>query len=145
MKYQAKHDTLWPFSEAKVRIFKNAWFVQFARKQRITDDVLIEAVARAERGLVDADLGGGVIKQRIARRGQGRSGGYRSIILYLRNERAFFVYGFAKSDRDNLDGDETAQFKAMAKHVLMLSDEHMAESLKKGVFVEMLDGEEIQK
>jgi len=86
-----------------VRIFKNAWFAQFARKQRIADKALVDAVHRAERGLIDANLGGGVVKQRIARSGQGKSSGYRVIILYLRNERAFFVYGFAKNDRDNID------------------------------------------
>ncbi len=57
-----------------MRVFKNAWFERFARKQRIPDEALLEAVARAERGQIDADLGGGVIKQRVARRGQGRSG-----------------------------------------------------------------------
>lgn len=63
-----------------MRIFKNRWFEKFARKQDIGDDVLREAVGRAERGLIDADLGGGVIKQRVAREGEGRSGGYRTII-----------------------------------------------------------------
>lgn len=128
-----------------MRVFKNVWFAQFARKQRISDDVLIEAVSRAERGLVDADLGGGVVKQRIARPGQGKSGGYRSIILYLRNERAFFVYGFAKNDRDNIDDNEAAQFKGMAKHVLTLSDEHMAEALKAGIFVEIQNDKKLQE
>ncbi|EDT5580287.1 type II toxin-antitoxin system RelE/ParE family toxin [Salmonella enterica subsp. enterica serovar Kokomlemle] len=65
-----------------VRIFKNAWFERFARKQCITDRALHDAIERAEKGLIDADLGGGVIKQRVARQGQGKSGGYRTIVLY---------------------------------------------------------------
>lgn len=65
-----------------VQILKNAWFERFARKQRIMDVALIEAVRRAERGQIDADLGGGVIKQRVARAGQGKSGGFRTIIPY---------------------------------------------------------------
>jgi hypothetical protein len=97
--------------ENAVRIFKNAWFERFCRKQGISDTVLIDAVRRAEAGQVDADLGGGVLKQRIARRGQGRSGGYRTIILFRKQHRAFFVYGFAKSERDNIDSDEKEAFR----------------------------------
>ncbi|KYC36279.1 hypothetical protein WA1_41880 [Scytonema hofmannii PCC 7110] len=84
-----------------MRIFKNAWFERFARKERLTDEALYAAVTRASKGLVDADLGGGIIKQRIARQGQGKSGGYRSIIIFRSGDKAFFVYGFSKSDLDN--------------------------------------------
>jgi hypothetical protein len=85
-----------------VRIFRNRPFTRFARRARITDPELCEAVAEIERGLVDADLGGGVIKQRIARKGGGKSGSFRVLILLKAGERAFFVHGFAKSDRDNI-------------------------------------------
>jgi len=67
-----------------LRIFKTKVFTRFARRERISDAQLREAVARAERGLVDADLGGGVVKQRVARPGQGRSGGFRALIAYVR-------------------------------------------------------------
>lgn len=127
-----------------MRLFKNAWFERFARKQDIADKALLEAIERAERGLIDADLGGGVIKQRVARPGQGKSGGFRTIILYRTTERAFFVYGFAKSDRENIDDDEEAAFKKAAVHVLGLSEEHLAELIRKGQFSEVHDhGEEI--
>jgi hypothetical protein len=105
-----------------VRIFKNAWFVRFARVQKISDDILREAIMRVESGQVDADLGGGVLKQRLARPGQGKSKGYRTIILLHQGHRAFFVYGFAKSERDNIRKDEEDQFKKMAKYVLGLSE-----------------------
>ena len=82
-----------------MRIFKSRWFQRFARKEGIADAVLREAVARAERGQIDADLGGGVIKQRIARPGQGKSKGYRTIVIFRRGAKAFFVYGFSKSQR----------------------------------------------
>ena len=65
-----------------MRVFKNKPFARFARKARITDAVLCAAIADASRGLVDADLGGGVVKQRIARQGGGKSGGFRTIILF---------------------------------------------------------------
>ena len=106
-----------------MRIFKNKWFVRFARKERITDAKLTEAVRNAEKGLIDADYGGGVIKQRIARPGQGKSGGYRSIIIFRKGNMAFFVYGFAKNERDNIDESDERDFKDLAKVLLALSDE----------------------
>ncbi|WP_323837136.1 type II toxin-antitoxin system RelE/ParE family toxin [Photorhabdus africana] len=120
-----------------MRIFKNAWFERFARKQRISDEVLLDAIERANRGQIDADLGGGVIKQRVARKGQGRSGGFRTVILYQTAEHAFFVYGVAKSDRSNIEYDEEIQFKKMASLVLGLSDEQLVRLIKKGHFSEV--------
>ena len=101
-----------------MRVFKTKWFRRFAGRERITDAMLCEAVARAERGLIDADLGGGVIKQRVARQGQGRSGGHRNMIVYRSGDWAVFVFGFAKSDREDLEPDELADLKATAKLLL---------------------------
>jgi hypothetical protein len=120
-----------------VRVFKNAWFERFSRKQGLSDEVLWDAVERAERGLIDADLGGGVIKQRVARPGQGKSGGLRTIILYHATARSFFVYGFAKSDRDNIDDGEMAAFRKASAEVLKLSEERLAELLDAGTFTEV--------
>jgi hypothetical protein len=86
---------------------------------------------------VDADLGGRVIKQRIARPGQGKSGGYRTIILFQQGERPVFVYSFAKSERANIDVDEEKQFKEAARHVLRLTEKQLAELVKNGDFVEV--------
>ncbi len=97
----------------------------------------LDAVARAEKGQLDADLGGGVIKQRIARSGQGKSGGYRTIILLKLGQRAVFVYGFAESERENIDADEEKQFKEAARHVLRLTEKQIAELVKEGDFVEV--------
>jgi hypothetical protein len=94
---------------------------------------------------VDTDLGGGVIKQRIARPGKGKSGGYRTIILFRRGERAVFTYGFAKSDRANIDADEEKQFKEAARHVLRLTEKQIEELLKNGDFVEVRYEQEISK
>nr|WP_246550648.1 type II toxin-antitoxin system RelE/ParE family toxin [Photorhabdus caribbeanensis] len=79
-----------------MKVFKNAWFERFARKQRIPDEVLLDAIERANRGQIDADLGGGVIKQRVARKGQGKSGGFRTVILYQTAEHAFLFTGLLK-------------------------------------------------
>ena len=98
----------------KIRIFKNKWFVRFARRESIEDTDLCEAIKNVEKGLIDADLGGGVLKQRTARANEGKSGGYRSIILFRSGNSAFFVYGFAKSKRDNITKDELTGFRALA-------------------------------
>ena len=105
-----------------MRIFKTKWFVRYARRERIGDTVLRDAIARAERGLVDADLGGGVIKQRIARPGQGRSGGYRTLIAFRFEKRAIFVFAFAKSGRENIDDDDLATLKREAEIWLSARD-----------------------
>ncbi|MDP2098163.1 MAG: type II toxin-antitoxin system RelE/ParE family toxin [Methylobacter sp.] len=93
---------------------------------------------RAEQGQIDADLGGGVIKQRIARPGGGKSKGYRSIVLYRKDDRAFFVFGFPKSEQDNIREDEEVQFKKMAKQVLALTDEHLQRLIDNGQFEEVV-------
>jgi hypothetical protein len=129
-----------------VRVFKSRWFQRFAGKEGIADTALREAAARADKGQIDADLGGEVIKQRIARRGQGRSSGYRTIILFRRGTKAFFVYGFPKSQRANIDADELKQFREAAKHVLALTERQLAELLKRGDFIEVKeDGQEVPK
>ena len=122
-----------------MRIFKNAWFERFMRKQNLRDAALRDAIQRAEQGLIDADLGGGVVKQRVARPGQGRSGGYRTLILYRQAHRAFFVYGFAKSQQANISDEEAAAFKNAARHVLELTDEQLAALIRNGQFSEVDD------
>ena len=89
-----------------MRVYKLKAFARFQRRELIADRALWNAVKSAEDGLVDADLGGGLIKQRVARPGRGKSGGFRTIIAYRRGDRAVFLYGFAKSERENLNDDE---------------------------------------
>jgi len=130
----------------ELRIFKNAWFGRFARKENIHDAALREAIQRVENGLVDADLGSGVLKQRVARPGSGKAKGYRTIILFREGEKAFFVYGFAKGDRGNIRTDEKEQFKKMARHVLSLSDSQLNVLIANGQFEEVAsDGKEISE
>src|SRR3990172_2157019 len=97
-----------------MRVFKTKPFARFASREGVADEEFCEAVRQAERGLIDADVGGGVIKQRLARKGQGKSGGFRSIVLFRRGSKAFFVYGFAMSDRDNIRRDELRAFRKLA-------------------------------
>jgi len=120
-----------------VRIYKNGWFEKFARKEKIEDAALCEAIANADKGLIDADLGNGVIKQRVARPGAGKSGGYRTIIMYRTHERAVFVYGFAKSGKANLDPDELKAYRLAAKLVLALSDTQVSAEVEAGRWMEV--------
>ena len=122
-----------------MRIFKSKWFIRFAKNERITDAKLRESIENAEKGLIDADYGDGVIKQRIARPGEGKSGGYRSIILFRKGERSFFVYGFAKSERNNIDKSDERDFKELAAILLNASDEQLADLVESGKYQEVQD------
>jgi hypothetical protein len=125
-----------------VRVFKTKWFARFARRERISDTSLGEAVRRAEQGLIDADLGGGVIKQRVARTGQGRSGGYRVLIAYRERTRSVFLFGFAKSARASVEDDELATARDIAKAWLEADGKSLARALAEGLIEEIEHGEE---
>ena len=120
-----------------MQTFKTKAFARFADREGIDDAALCGAVDRARSGLVDADLGGGVIKQRIARKGGGRSGGLRTIVLFRRGERAFFVYGFAKSGRENLRRDELEVFRRLADEYLALDRAGLAAAQAVEAIIEM--------
>lgn len=127
-----------------MRVFRTAWFTKFARKEKIGDQALCDAVARAEKGLIDADLGGGLLKQRVARPGAGKSGGYRTLILFRAGTRAVFAYGFAKSDKANLESNEEMVFKKAAKLVLAFSYEQIGAEIESGRLTEVsCDGQDL--
>ena len=125
-----------------MQIFKTKWLARFAKHEGIADASLIEAVARAERGLIDADLGGGLIKQRVARRGKGRSGGYRMLIAYRLKERAVFLYGFAKNERDNVSSDELLTAREIASCWLAADAQRIARALAEDELQEVPNEEE---
>lgn len=124
------------------RIFRTRWLSRFARREGIGDSALIEAVARAERGLIDADLGGGLIKQRVARLGQGRSGGYRMILAFRRGDRAVVVYGFSKNERENTSADELQTLRDVGRDWLDVSADEIDEALASGKLNEVNYGSE---
>ncbi|WP_176399676.1 type II toxin-antitoxin system RelE/ParE family toxin [Novosphingobium sp. B 225] len=105
----------------RIRIYKNRWFAKFASREGISDATLVAAIDHANRGLIDADLGGGLIKQRVAREGGGKSGGYRTLVFFRHEELAIFAFGFAKSDKANLSAAELKVYKQAAKFVLALT------------------------
>jgi hypothetical protein len=120
-----------------MRIFKSKWFARFAHKNRIDESALKSAVAEIDAGNFDADLGGFVYKQRVARKGQGKSGGYRTIVLFKRGERAFFVYGFAKKDMDNREEDDEKYYKRFAKTYMGYSEVEIENAVDAGEFIEI--------
>jgi hypothetical protein len=127
-----------------VRVFKTKDFVRFASKENIEDASLCDAIFRAERGVIDADLTGGLIKQRVPRRGQGRSGGFRTIIAYRRADRAFFIYGFAKNAMDNINDDDLKRLKVVAAALLNLSKVGLKTAITEKKVLEVIcDGKKI--
>ncbi len=102
--------------------------------------MLREVIADVEAGNIDADYGGGLIKQRVARPNQGKSSGYRTIILYRRNNRAFFVYGYAKKDLDNMDGSDERYLKDLATHYFSYSDRELDHAVRNGGLLEVTSG-----
>ena len=120
-----------------MRVFKNRRVDRFARKSGISDRDLCEAVDRANRSLIDANLGGGVIKQRIARAGQGKSGGFPTVILFTTQQRAIFVIGFAKNDRQNITDEELRLTREAARFFLELSGSAMEAIVATGEITEV--------
>lgn len=120
-----------------MRIFKTKTFAKFAKKKQIIDEDLIDAVERANQGLIDASLGGNVIKQRIAKQGQGKSSGYRSLILYRINNNSYFVAAIEKSDRENISEQEENALKLLAKVYETYREEQINALVKQGILIEI--------
>jgi hypothetical protein len=127
-----------------VRIFKTKTFAKFTRQHGIGDDRLVDAVERAMRGLIDADLGGQIVKQRVARPGQGKRGGFR-MILGIRSDRAIFLFAFAKNERENIDKAELMTLREIVASFLNTDDKTIAQALKDGTLIEVQHGNENQK
>jgi hypothetical protein len=125
-----------------VRIFKTKWLARHARRARIADQSLREAIERAGRGTIDADLGGGLIKQRVGRSGQGRSGGYRMLIAYRAGTRAVFLYAFAKNERENIHPDELLTLREIGATWLAADARRIAQALEEGILQEVSGGDE---
>ena len=120
-----------------MRVFKNKVFNKWAAKEGLNDAALLAAIDEIERGLIDADLGGQVLKKRVAISGRGKSGGVRTLLAYKVGDKAFFVYGFAKNARANISSEELKALKHLAKELLSYSDKALAEAIKHGVLIEV--------
>lgn len=124
-----------------VRIFKTRALARFAKREAISDESLVVAIETAKRGLIDANLGGGLIKQRVARPGQGKRGGFRMLIGF-RSDRAIFLFGFAKNERENIDDQQLTTLREIVASWFAADDKKIAQALKDGLLIEVKHGKE---
>jgi hypothetical protein len=122
------------------RVFRTRTFTRWMQKAGLADDSLVQAVSEMAQGLVDADLGGNVVKKRVALPGRGKRGGARTIVATNLGDRWFFLYGFGKNERANIDRDELKFFQEVAKELLGFDDRQIAKALSAGEIVEVLHG-----
>ncbi|MBO3460983.1 type II toxin-antitoxin system RelE/ParE family toxin [Aetokthonos hydrillicola Thurmond2011] len=118
-------------------IYKTLWFNRWARKQGLNDTSLCNAVLEITQGLYEADLGGGLLKKRVARPGQGKRGGFRTLIATNMGNLWFFVYGFAKNERSNIDKDEEEGLKKLSAHLLSLTPKDLEKSIENDGLIEV--------
>lgn len=120
-----------------MRIFKLKAFARFQRREKIDDLALTLAAEDALAGAVEAELGGGLFKKRIARAGQGKRGGYRVLLAFRRQDNVFFLFGFAKNERANVDKDELAAWKLIAKSYLDMTADELDDAVIGGDIIEV--------
>ncbi|WP_435274233.1 type II toxin-antitoxin system RelE/ParE family toxin [Psychrobium sp. nBUS_13] len=124
-----------------MNIFKSKWFSKWAEKEGLTDSALQEAILDMENGLVDGELGGNVYKKRAAIQGHGKRGGLRTIVAFKVADKSFFIFGFAKNQRENISTKELKTLKLMAKELLGYSNLQLDKAIKSGELIEVKSDE----
>ncbi len=120
-----------------MRIFKTRLFAKWAQKEKLTDDILNQAICEMERGLIDANLGGHVYKKRVAQKGRGKRGSTRTILIYQSSANAFFIFGYSKNEKDNISDDELKQTREFAKELLGYSEKQLNTLVEAGKLIEV--------
>ena len=118
-------------------IYKTKHFARWARKTGLNDSLLETAVLEIHRGLLEADLGGGIVKKRIALPGKGKRGSARTLLATNRDDRWFFIFGFEKNERENISENELATLKKLAKDLLGLTAVQIGVAMGEGSLVEI--------
>ena len=129
-------------TQSSLSVYKTKAFARFARKARISDADLWEAANLANQGSSDADLGGGVFKLRLARAGEGKSGGFRTLLVLRIEDRAVYLYGYEKRDRANIDQRELKVLHGLAEAILGYTEIEIANRVNDGDFIEIERPEE---
>lgn len=124
-----------------MRVFKTRPFNKWAVKEGLADNDLISAVNEMVCGLVDANLGGNLYKKRVALHGRGKSGGLRTLLAYRVDDSAFFIYGFAKNVRANIQYKELRALKLLAGELLSYGDETLRHAIAQGALIEVKSDE----
>lgn len=122
-------------------VYQTKEFARFARKAKLTSRAMMDAAADVADGRYDADLGGGVFKQRIAREGSGKSGGFRTLLLYRKEQHTFFVHGFAKNQQANISVKELKALKRLAAEMLSFSVDQIANAEIAGELIEVVQND----
>jgi hypothetical protein len=111
------------------KVFVTKGFDKFAHKSRISDLTLVDRIIQADRGLIDANLVGCLVKLRVARENQGKSGGYRTIVAYRSGDKAFYIYGFSKNETENIDSHEIRTLEQYGSLLMSLSEVELKAAL----------------
>ena len=119
-----------------MQVFKSKWFQKWAASEGLDDGALLEEM---ENGLIDARLGGHVIKKRVALPGRGKRGGSRTLVVYQQTDKAFFVYGFAKNERANISDKELKALKLLATELLSYTKLALAKAIKACELIEVYE------
>lgn len=120
-----------------MRVFKAKRFNQWAVLEEIVDYYLIKIVHEVEKGLVDASLGSGLYKKRIAAKSRGKRGGYRTLLAFRFGYRVIFLYGFAKNELENIGLKEKEVFRKLAEYYLHIDDGKLETLMKNGELIEI--------
>jgi len=120
-----------------MRVYKTKWFGRWARREGLSDKLICVAIREVERGLVDAALGGQLVKKRIGLPGRGKSGSVRTIIAYRAGDRAFCLYGFAKSQKDNIEKIELEGLKKLSRQLFNLTEGELRRALQEAALSEV--------
>lgn len=118
---------------------KTKWFNKWAKKNSVTDKILLETIKNVSNNLGTVNLGFGLYKVRTPKTGKGKSGSFRTIVVYKESNIAIFVYGFSKTDKDNLEMEELKYFKKLAKDLLKIKRQKYLELEKLGNFISIKD------
>lgn len=121
-----------------MRVFKSKVFSKWASKENLSDEILALAIKEMENGLIDANLGGNVYKKRVAKIGQGKSGSTRTILAFKIDNKAFFIHGFSKKDKDNISDKELEYLKFYANILLNLDDDKIEIALENNELMEVI-------
>lgn len=119
------------------RVFKTRHFARWMRKTALTNPALCKAAAEMAEGLIDADLGGDVVKKRVALPGRGKSSGVRTLVATRRGTRWFFIFGFEKNDRANISDVELDGLQSLALDLLARNGRELDEAIAEGVLLEI--------
>ena len=120
-----------------MKIFKTKHFSKWAKKNLVSDRLLLEAAAEISEGYFEANLGGSVIKKRVATKGRGKSGSVRTIVVFKDARDCFFLYGFEKKEKDNITANEEKAFKILAKELLSFTEAFIKKKIKAGSLIEV--------